>query len=98
MIPLTLINRNIPPVQWVLDWWAAHKHEYPLMFVVARDYLPIPGAEVDVKRLFNIRREILGSSTYINGYKDYEGIGLTKGLFTLGEAGPSLVIKKITCM
>jgi len=30
------------------------------MYAVARDYLPIPGAEVDVKRLFNIAREILG--------------------------------------
>jgi hypothetical protein len=30
------------------------------MFQVARDYLPIPGAEVDVERLFNIAREILG--------------------------------------
>jgi hypothetical protein len=30
------------------------------MFQVTRDYLPIPGAEVNVKRLFNIVREILG--------------------------------------
>jgi hypothetical protein len=30
------------------------------MFQVARDYLLIPGAEVDVERLFNIAREILG--------------------------------------
>ena len=30
------------------------------MFAVARDYLPIPGAEVDVERLFNIARDILG--------------------------------------
>jgi hypothetical protein len=30
------------------------------MFQVTRDYLPIPGAEVNVKRLFNIAREILG--------------------------------------
>jgi len=30
------------------------------MYAVARDYLPIPGAKVDVKRLFNIAREILG--------------------------------------
>jgi hypothetical protein len=37
-----------------------HKQEYPLMFQVARDYLPIPGAAVDVERLFNIAREILG--------------------------------------
>ena len=30
------------------------------MFQVTRDYLPIPGAEVNVERLFNIVREILG--------------------------------------
>jgi hypothetical protein len=30
------------------------------MSTVARDYLPIPGAEVDVERLFNIARNILG--------------------------------------
>jgi hypothetical protein len=30
------------------------------MYTIARDYLPIPGVEVDVKRLFNIVREILG--------------------------------------
>jgi hypothetical protein len=30
------------------------------MFIIARDYLPIPGAEVDVERLFNVTRDILG--------------------------------------
>jgi hypothetical protein len=30
------------------------------MFQVTRDYLPIPGVEVNVERLFNIIREILG--------------------------------------
>ena len=30
------------------------------MFAVARDYLPILGAEVDIKRLSNIARDILG--------------------------------------
>jgi hypothetical protein len=30
------------------------------MFLIARDYLLIPGAEVDVKRLFNVTRDILG--------------------------------------
>jgi hypothetical protein len=44
----------------VLDWWASNKSEYPRMFAIARDYLPIPGAEVDVERLFNTARDILG--------------------------------------
>ena len=30
------------------------------MFQATRDFLPVPGAEVDVERLFNITREILG--------------------------------------
>ena len=30
------------------------------MFQVIRDYLPIPGVEINVKQLFNIAREILG--------------------------------------
>jgi hypothetical protein len=30
------------------------------MYAVVYDYLPIPGAEVDIERLFNIAREILG--------------------------------------
>jgi len=30
------------------------------MFRVTCNYLPIPGLEVDVERLFNIAREILG--------------------------------------
>jgi hypothetical protein len=30
------------------------------MFQVTRDYLPIPGAKINVERLFNIAREILG--------------------------------------
>jgi hypothetical protein len=35
------------------------------MATVTRDYLSILGAEVDVKRLFNIGREILGLRRYL---------------------------------
>ena len=31
-----------------------------MIFIVARDFLPILGFKVDVKRLFNIIRDILG--------------------------------------
>jgi hypothetical protein len=55
-----VLNEKECQVQWILNWWAAHKQEFPLMSAVARDYLPIPGAEVDVERLFNIARNILG--------------------------------------
>jgi hypothetical protein len=30
------------------------------MFQAVRDYLPIPGSEVDVERLFNTGRDMLG--------------------------------------
>ncbi len=30
------------------------------MAVITRDYLPIPGAEIDIERLFNIARDVLG--------------------------------------
>jgi hypothetical protein len=55
-----VLNEKECQVQWILNWWAAHKQEFPLMFAIARDYLPIPGAEVDVERLFNIARDIPG--------------------------------------
>jgi hypothetical protein len=54
------LNEKENQTEWILNWWKVYKQEYPLMFQVARDYLPIPGAEVDVERLFNIAREILG--------------------------------------
>jgi hAT family C-terminal dimerisation region len=55
-----VLNEKECQVKWVLNWWAAYKQEYPLIFAVVRNYLPIPGAEVDIERLFNIARDILG--------------------------------------
>jgi hypothetical protein len=46
--------------QWILDYWNSCKYEYPLMFQAVRDYIPIPGSEVDIERLFNTRRDMLG--------------------------------------
>jgi len=43
-----------------MNWWDANKFEFPSMAVAARDYLPIPASEVDVERLFNTGRDILG--------------------------------------
>jgi hypothetical protein len=34
--------------------------QYPIMSQVARDYLPIPPAEVDCERLFSSSRDLLG--------------------------------------
>jgi hypothetical protein len=55
-----VLDENEDQAQWVLNWWQVNKSEYPRIFAIARDYLPVPGVEVDVKRLFNIARDILG--------------------------------------
>jgi hypothetical protein len=38
----------------------ANKQEYPRIYAVARDFLAILAAEVDIERLFNIKRDLLG--------------------------------------
>jgi hypothetical protein len=55
-----VLNEKENQTEWILNWWKVHKQEYPLIFQVARDYPPIPGAEINIERLFNIAREILG--------------------------------------
>jgi hypothetical protein len=55
-----VLDEKEDQAQWVLNWWASNKTEFPRMCAIARDYLPIPGAEVDVERLFNVARDVLG--------------------------------------
>ena len=45
---------------WIYAWWRGHSDEYPRMAAAARDYLAVPAAEVDVERLFNTGRDLLG--------------------------------------
>jgi hypothetical protein len=45
---------------WILKWWKANTTIYPLMSQVARDYLAIQAAEVDVERLFSESRNLIG--------------------------------------
>jgi hAT family C-terminal dimerisation region len=45
---------------WVLKWWKANAVDFPCMARAARDYLPIPSAEVGVGRLFSGARDVLG--------------------------------------
>jgi hypothetical protein len=53
---------------WVLKWWAANAFQYPIMATAARALLAIPGAEVDVERLFSGGRDLLGIRRYgLNG-------------------------------
>ena len=41
-------------------WWRGHLGEYPRMAAAARDYLAVPAAEVNIERLFNSGRDLLG--------------------------------------
>jgi hypothetical protein len=57
------------------------------MFAIARDYLPIPGAEVDVKRLFNIARDILGLRRMSMSAETLGALILLKDYMRREEAG-----------
>jgi hypothetical protein len=57
--PIVAWDGNEDP-EWVLKWWKANAALYPTMSQVARDYLSIPPAEVDVERLFSEGRDLLG--------------------------------------
>ena len=58
--PTVVDGKGIDDPDWVLNWWKAHEIEYPIMSQVARDYLPVPAAEVDVERLFSEGRDLIG--------------------------------------
>ncbi|KAJ5593543.1 hypothetical protein N7537_010447 [Penicillium hordei] len=46
--------------EWVLKWLKANAFNFPLMAKAARDYLPIPSAEVGIEREFSNARDVLG--------------------------------------
>ncbi len=52
------------------------------MFTTARDYLPIPGAEVDVEPLLNIARDILGLRRTSMSAETMRASVLVKGYIT----------------
>jgi len=57
------------------------------MFAIARDYLLIPGSEVDVERLFNIARQILGLRRMSMGAETLRSLILLKDYLRRLEAG-----------
>ena len=57
--PIVAWDGNEDP-KWVLKWWKANAALYLTISQVARDYLSIPPAEVDVERLFSEGRDLLG--------------------------------------
>ena len=57
------------------------------MFAVARNYLPVPGAEVNVERLFNIARDILGLRRALIGGETIRALILVKDYLCRKELG-----------
>ena len=60
-IPLIHFKLSISDnqLEWLINYWKTCKYEYLSIFQAVRDYLPIPGSEVDIERLFNTGRDIL---------------------------------------
>ena len=46
--------------EFIRDWWKANRLEFTCMAKAAQDHLAIPAAEVDIERLFNGGRDVLG--------------------------------------
>lgn len=46
--------------EFIRNWWKANRLEFTCMAQVAQDHLAIPAAEVDIERLFNNGRDLLG--------------------------------------
>jgi hypothetical protein len=59
------LNKANNQGQLIKDWWAVYKYEFSYMSQVACDYLLIPALEVNVKRLFNIGRDVLGIQRFL---------------------------------
>ncbi|EED20863.1 conserved hypothetical protein [Talaromyces stipitatus ATCC 10500] len=56
----TGFDPNQSQTEFIRNWWKANKLKFPCMAKVAQDHLTIPAAEVDIERLFNGGRDILG--------------------------------------
>ncbi|KAJ9480456.1 hypothetical protein VN97_g13118 [Penicillium thymicola] len=48
------------PTEFIQNWWKANRLLFSCMAKVAQDHLAIPAAEVDIGRLFNGGRDVLG--------------------------------------
>jgi hypothetical protein len=58
---LTGLDFNIDkPGKFILTYWKEACRRWPILAVIARDFLAIPAAGVGVERLFNIARDICG--------------------------------------
>lgn len=76
--------------EWVLKWWKANVFSFPLMVKAAQDYLPIPSAEVVIKREFSNARDVLGFSRHCLNAKCCD----MKLVQIRGQAAPSELAPK----
>lgn len=53
--------------------------EFPLMALAVRDYLPVPSAEVGVKRVFSDARDLLGLRRHRMNAETMRRLMLLKG-------------------
>jgi hypothetical protein len=97
---LTDINRYLdtPPIvfklsksdnqtHWILNWWDGNKYEFPCIAQAARDYLPIPASEVDVERLFNVGRDVLGVRRFAISGETLRTVMMLKDVLRRKETG-----------
>jgi hypothetical protein len=67
--------------EWVLKWWKANVFSFPLMAEAARDYLPIPSAEVGIEREFSNARDVLGLRRHCLNAETMRWLMLLKGQY-----------------
>ena len=54
------LDRKSFTMDWILEWWRGNAFMFPTMAKAARALLAVPGAEVDIERLFCGGRDLLG--------------------------------------
>jgi hypothetical protein len=73
-----VLNNKEDQMLFVLNWQVANKEEFPCIFAIASNFLLILGLEVNVKRLFNLARDILGLRRTLIGLETIRALILVK--------------------
>ena len=81
------LNKADDQTLWTLNWWDGNKYEFPCMAQAARDYLPIPASEVDVERLFNVGRDVLGVRRFAMSGNTLRTVMMLKDMLRRKESG-----------
>lgn len=77
---------GIDEVTDVVQWWCAHRDEYPVLFQMAMDILSIPGTSAEIERIFSQAGRLLTDDRNSLGDSTVEAIviqnhGLRSGFF-----------------